>query len=515
MGVVYKAVDSLLNRTVAIKVMNDAIARQDELRARFLREAQAAGVAPASERREHLRPRRGRRTPLHRDGVRPGRRPRDDRAGQGRAARTAPEARHHDRRAHGLSFAHKRGIVHRDIKPANIRIGEDGRAKIMDFGVAHLASSKLTSTGASLGTPSYMAPEQITGGKTTPATDIFAVGAVLYELLTGQLPFDAASMQNLFFKILTEEARPVRELTTGLPTALERVVQKAMMKDGAARYQNALDMANDLSAVRAALSGPSHPTSVSLSATVEHAIRQSRQTAAVKTKRRELAGAGVLVAVAILVLAGTQFSRLIKSDDADSRPARLHRGRATLEPCGRQRRSRRRPRHRLRALGAAPHRQRRSKVRPRPRRARPRTQVGEPAETCEGRADSLARARRRRARQSGRRRPGRARAFHARAGKSADPSRAADEDRAANRRTGATGDAAPRFRRRRCNRRQSPPPSVGADHAHDGEPAGGDSRRGAPARSRDGGRRRACVRVVRARHRGARHRGDPSRVPGD
>jgi len=139
---------------------------------------------------------------------------------------------------------------------------------------------------------------------------------VLYELLTGELPFDAASMQNLFFKILTEEARPVREITTGLPTALEHVVQKAMMKDASARYQSALDMANDLSAVRASLSGPSHPSSVSLSATVEHAIRHSRQTAAIKTKRRELAGAGVLVAVAVLVLAGTQLTRLRKPDDA-------------------------------------------------------------------------------------------------------------------------------------------------------------------------------------------------------
>jgi serine/threonine-protein kinase len=320
MGVVYKAVDSLLNRTVAIKVMNDAIARQDELRARFLREAQAAAslqhpnvvsIYDLGEVDGHLY--------IAMEYV-PG---------------ADLETIVRDKEAPltlqqkldvvidvltGLSFAHKRGIVHRDIKPANIRIGEDGRAKIMDFGVAHLASSKLTSTGASLGTPSYMAPEQITGGKTTPATDIFAVGAVLYELLTGQLPFDAGSMQNLFFKILTEEARPIRELTSGLPTALERVVQKAMMKDGAARYQSALDMANDLSAVRAALSGPSHPASVSLSATVEHAIRHSRQTAAVKTKRRELAGAGVLVAVAILVLAGTQLSRLRKSDDSDNDP---------------------------------------------------------------------------------------------------------------------------------------------------------------------------------------------------
>ncbi|MBW8768852.1 MAG: protein kinase [Gemmatimonadetes bacterium] len=318
MGVVYKATDSLLNRTVAVKVMNDAIARQEELRARFLREAQAAAslqhpnvvsIYDLGEVDGHLF--------IAMEYV------------PGADLETIERDKEASLGLHekldividvltGLSFAHKRGIVHRDIKPANIRIAEDGRAKIMDFGVAHLASSKLTSTGASLGTPSYMAPEQITGGKTTPATDIFAVGAVLYELLTGELPFDAASLQNLFFKILTEEAKPVRELTSGLPTALERIVQKAMMKDAAARYQNALDMANDLSAVRASLSGPAHPSSVSLSATVEHAIRQSERTAAIKTKRRELAGAGVLVGVAILVLAGTQLSRMRKSDDGDA-----------------------------------------------------------------------------------------------------------------------------------------------------------------------------------------------------
>ena len=191
MGVVYKATDSLLNRTVAIKVMNDAIARQDELRARFLREAQAAAslqhpnvvsIYDLGEVDGHLY--------IAMEYV-PG-------ADLETIVRDKDAPLTLQQKLDvvidvltGLSFAHKRGIVHRDIKPANIRISEDGRAKIMDFGVAHLASSKLTSTGASLGTPSYMAPEQITGGKTTPATDIFAVGAVLYELLTGELPFDA------------------------------------------------------------------------------------------------------------------------------------------------------------------------------------------------------------------------------------------------------------------------------------------------------------------------------------
>jgi len=212
----------------------------------------------------------------------------------------------------GLTFAHKRGIVHRDIKPANIRIAEDGRAKLMDFGVAHLTSSQLTSTGASLGTPVYMSPEQITGGKATPATDVFAVGAVLYELLTGCKPFDSQTLQGLFYKILTEKAKPLRDAMPGLPSALDHIVEKAMAKDAPQRYQSALDMANDLSGVRAMLSGPSYPSSVSLSATVEHAIRRSRQAAKVRMVRRELVAGGVLAAVLVIALAWSQ-SR--KGDD--------------------------------------------------------------------------------------------------------------------------------------------------------------------------------------------------------
>jgi serine/threonine-protein kinase len=211
----------------------------------------------------------------------------------------------------GLSYAHKRGIVHRDIKPANIRIAEDGRAKLMDFGVAHLTSSKLTSTGASLGTPVYMSPEQITGGKSTPATDVFAVGAVLYELLTGCKPFDSQTLQGLFYKILTEKPTPIRDAMPGLPSALDHIVEKAMAKDALQRYQSALDMANDLTGVRSMLSGPSYPSSVSLSATVEHAIRRSKQAARVRTVRRELFAGGALVAVALVVLA---WSQLGKSD---------------------------------------------------------------------------------------------------------------------------------------------------------------------------------------------------------
>ncbi len=308
MGVVYKAKDSVLDRTVAVKVMNDAIARQEELRTRFLREAQAAAslqhpnvvsIYDLGEVDGHLY--------IAMEFV------------QGADLEALMQA--HEPLSlqekldiiidilTGLTFAHKRGIVHRDIKPANIRIAEDGRAKLMDFGVAHLTSSQLTSTGASLGTPVYMSPEQITGGKATPATDVFAVGAVLYELLTGCKPFDSQTLQGLFYKILTEKPKPIREAMPGLPSALDHIVEKAMAKDAPQRYQSALDMANDLSGVRSMLSGPGYPSSVSLSATVEHAIRRSQQAAKVRMVRRELVAGGVLAAALVIALVWWQTGK--------------------------------------------------------------------------------------------------------------------------------------------------------------------------------------------------------------
>ena len=307
MGVVYKAVDTVLNRTVAIKVMNDAIARQEDLRSRFLREAQAAAslqhpnvvsIYDLGEVDGHLY--------IAMEFVQGA--DLEELMKSGTPLSLQQKLDIAIDVLSGLSFTHKRGIVHRDIKPANIRIGEDGRAKLMDFGVAHLASSNLTSTGASLGTPVYMSPEQITGGKATPATDVFAVGAVLYELLTGAKPFEAPTLQALFFKILTDKPKPVRELVPDLPSALDHVVEKAMAKDAPKRYQSALEMANDLSGVRSAIEGSSsYPSSVSLSATVEHAIRRSRQATRTRTRKREIAvGGGVLVTAALAALVWTQ-----------------------------------------------------------------------------------------------------------------------------------------------------------------------------------------------------------------
>jgi eukaryotic-like serine/threonine-protein kinase len=252
MGVVYKAVDSVLGRTVAIKVMSDSIAQQEDLRKRFLREAQAAAslqhpnvvcIHDFGDADGHLFI-----AMEFIDGVDLERM--IDR-GEPRSVQAKLDVIIDV--LDGLGFAHNRGIVHRDIKPANIRVGGDGRAKIMDFGVAHLMSSSMTNTGSILGTPSYMAPEQITEGRTSPGTDIFAVGAVLYQLLSSVKPFDGANLQNLLFRIATENPRPIRDLMPELPRELDRIVSKAMAKDPTVRYIDAADMANDLKAVRSKL----------------------------------------------------------------------------------------------------------------------------------------------------------------------------------------------------------------------------------------------------------------------
>jgi eukaryotic-like serine/threonine-protein kinase len=250
MGIVYRALDPVLQRRVAIKVMSDAFAQNDDLRERFLREAQAAGslqhpnvitIYDFGEVEGHLY--------IAMEFV----------EGQDVAELLAHEVpltvTHKVDIAigvlQGLAFAHKRGIVHRDIKPANIRVDADGNARIMDFGVAHLASSEMTRTGVVIGTPSYMAPEQILGGKVGPEADIFSVGAVLYELLTGTRPFAGGPLQAVMYRVLSEPPMPVDVAVPGLPAKLNEIVMRALAKEPDKRYNSALAMANDLLSVRA------------------------------------------------------------------------------------------------------------------------------------------------------------------------------------------------------------------------------------------------------------------------
>jgi eukaryotic-like serine/threonine-protein kinase len=321
MGVVYRALDPVLNRVVAIKVMGDGIARNDEHRDRFLREAQAAGslqhpnvitifdfgeveghlfIAMEYLEGSDLEHLLAQRTPLS----------------------IAEKLDIAIDVLSGLAFAHKRGLVHRDVKPANIRVTEDGRAKIMDFGIVHLSSSSMTKTGVALGTPDYMAPEQIAGGRVTPSTDIFAMGAVTYELLTGARPFHAETLHAVMYKIVSDDPIPIDKVLPGLPTGLSPIIERALKKDPAKRYESALDFANALSGIRASLSDakPTTPRTLSLRTTIDSGLAEAKARASnpspaaspartFRSSRLVVAAAGAVAVTALGWYLATQQSR--------------------------------------------------------------------------------------------------------------------------------------------------------------------------------------------------------------
>jgi serine/threonine-protein kinase len=153
--------------------------------------------------------------------------------------------------AQGLEAAHRAGVIHRDIKPHNIMVVAGDEVKLMDFGIARLqdaAGSGLTRTGVVMGTPAYMAPEQIEGGDVTERTDIYAFGIVLYEMLAGSVPFMAATPRAILTKHLQERPTPLRAIKPSVPIAVERVVMQTLEKDPAARPATMGEVINGLSA---------------------------------------------------------------------------------------------------------------------------------------------------------------------------------------------------------------------------------------------------------------------------
>jgi len=256
MGIVYLAKDPLIGRLVALKTIRPSAHADDEdtreFQARFVREAQAAGILNHPSI-----------VTVHDIGQ-------DDPSGmsfiameyvegqnlkemlaQGRPLSFEQAADIIAQVAEGLDFAHAKGIVHRDVKPANIILLDGNRAKITDFGIAKITSgvANLTTTGQFLGTPNYMAPEQIKGTPVDGRSDIFSLGICLYECLTHRKPFGGDSLTSISYKIVHEPFPPLHEINPTIPEGYGVVVSQCLEKDPAKRYQRGKDMANALRAV--------------------------------------------------------------------------------------------------------------------------------------------------------------------------------------------------------------------------------------------------------------------------
>jgi len=273
MGVVYEAVDPLLDRTVAVKTIHLAAdsAERAEYEARFLQEAKAAAglnhpnivtvydigrdgdtVYLAMER-------------LHGDELRElllhGRLPVE------RAIDIAAQV------ADGLAFAHDRKVIHRDIKPANIMLVRNGPVKIMDFGIARLHVSDVkTQTGLLLGSPRYMAPEQLAGGAIDHRADLFALGVVLYEMLTGVSPFAGEDVPRILYQIANLNLPAPSAANPAAPVMLDLAVAKALAKDPSARYGNARELAADLRACAGKMTDRAAPTAAGGNTTMRLAV---------------------------------------------------------------------------------------------------------------------------------------------------------------------------------------------------------------------------------------------------
>src|SRR5262249_32949315 len=152
-----------------------------------------------------------------------------------------------------LKTAHRRGLVHRDIKPHNILVDAEGRLKVTDFGIARSGPSQMTEAGSIIGTAQYLSPEQARGAPVDQRSDLYSVGIVLYELLTGAVPFTGTTPLEIAMKHLSEIPRPPSRLRPEIPPDLDRVVVRALAKNPDERYQSAQEMEEDLARVERGL----------------------------------------------------------------------------------------------------------------------------------------------------------------------------------------------------------------------------------------------------------------------
>ncbi|MFC5302792.1 serine/threonine-protein kinase [Azospira restricta] len=260
MGIVYQARDPLLERTLAIKTISCAglsPAETEAFEQRFYREAKSAGrLNHPNIVTIHDVGRSGEQAYIAMEFL-AGRSLRDI-LDSGAILAHAWIADIAAQVAEGLAFAHANQVVHRDIKPANIMVLENGIAKITDFGVAQLPSGSLTMAGTAFGSPKYMSPEQITGKTVDGRSDVFSLGVMLYELLTGSAPFAGDNLNATLYQVLNAEAPLPSQHDPRIPASFDAIVARALQKDPAARYQDAATMAAELREIAACLPAASH-----------------------------------------------------------------------------------------------------------------------------------------------------------------------------------------------------------------------------------------------------------------
>ncbi|NLP09205.1 protein kinase [bacterium] len=268
MGVVYKAEDTKLKRIVALKFLMPTLTADPAAKERFIQEAQAASALEhpnICNSHEINETEDGRlyivmayyegQTLKETVGSRQLAISKEQPAVSSRQLAIDKAIEIALQIAEGLREAHEKGIVHRDIKPANIMITDRGQVKILDFGLAKLAGQvRLTKTGSTVGTAAYMSPEQIRGQEMDGRADIFSLGVVLYELLTGRLPFAGEYEAAMSYAILNETPTSVRSLRPEVPPALEKIVERCLHKERDKRCQRSAELIDDLRKVQPELS---------------------------------------------------------------------------------------------------------------------------------------------------------------------------------------------------------------------------------------------------------------------
>ncbi|MDQ3888952.1 MAG: Stk1 family PASTA domain-containing Ser/Thr kinase [Actinomycetota bacterium] len=265
MANVYVAEDEELGRRVAIKILNDRYANDDLSNERFRREAKSAAalshpnIVSIYDRGE------SNGIPYIAMEMIEGRSLKEVILARGPLS-VSQAIDYAEQILDALRFAHRHGIIHRDIKPHNILIGPEGRLKVTDFGIARAGFSQMTEAGSIMGTAQYLSPEQARGAPVTAASDLYSVGIVLYEMVTGEVPFDGHSPIEIAMKHVNETPRPPSDVNPDVPRELDQIVLRALAKDPHDRYQTAELFSEDLERLEAGV--PVSPETAAAATTV-------------------------------------------------------------------------------------------------------------------------------------------------------------------------------------------------------------------------------------------------------